>query len=308
MMKHQQHLSCMHFRHETTFTRQLTMKARTLQASAAACRGWQGSWPACWTRAQTVLQVQTMFHEMGHGVNSVLCRNRLQHLFGARGALDVVEIPSHVLERIARSPQVIAALLGGSETAIDSSGKKLLPGYAGRAGEPPSGVTPRGGTELAAPNASKAPASAERTLRAAEVAQRHCEHLGVLDGLVMPRLDCALHGPNPPKSVRELRALVHGITEEVMGYEVPPETYARLSIHHLVTYGGMCHAYPYAEAIAELVWERHLRRDLRDGAAGRELAAAVLEPGGAVDAAEALEKLCPGIVESVAGGFCPVVA
>ena len=250
---------------------------------------------------------------MGHGVNSVLCRNRLQHLFGARGALDVVEIPSHVLERIARSPAVIAALLGGGETAADSSGKELPHSYSemaevSRAGEPPSGMTPRNGTVLAAPSASKAPASAERALRAAEVAQRHCEHLGVLDGLVMPRLDCALHGPDPPKSAPELRALVHCITEEVMGYEVPPETYARLSIHHLVTYGGMCHAYPYAEAIAELVWDRHLRRDLRNGAAGHELAAAVLEPGGAVDAAEALERLCPGIVEPVTGGFCPVVA
>ena len=253
---------------------------------------------------------------MGHGVNSVLCRNRMQHLFGARGALDVVEIPSHVLERIARSPDVVSALLrsdtasSGARRSTSAKGDAMqLNAIAiGTAGEPLDVAALHADEAASALAGGAAREDAERAQRVVAIRQQFCKHLGVLDALVMPRLDCALHGPDPPASVRELRALVHTVTEEVMGCEVPLDTYARLSIHHLVTYGGMCHAYPYAEAVAELVWQRHLQRDVCNGAAGQTLAEAVFEPGGALDAAEALERLCPGIVEPVAGGFCPVVA
>ena len=263
------------------------------------------------------VQVETIFHEMGHGVNSVLCRNRLQHLFGARGALDVVEIPSHVLERISRSSDVITKLLSPSTDSHASAGQQMLSKRGkkhlslmaiGTAGEP--SVTQPSQLNVArhVPENGAGTAAAGRAQRVVELRQHFCKHLNALDALVMPRLDCALHGPDPPDSVRKLRALVHSVSEEVMGCEVPLETYARLSIHHLVTYGGMCHAYPYAEAIAELLWERHLQQDVRNSAAGQALAEAVFVPGGALDAAEALEQLCPGVVEPVAGGFCPVVA
>ena len=42
--------------------------------------------------------VQTMFHEFGHALNIALSKTKYQYLSGARGTLDMIEIPSHFTE------------------------------------------------------------------------------------------------------------------------------------------------------------------------------------------------------------------
>ena len=281
------------------------------------------------------MQVQTLFHEMGHGLTSMLCCNKLQHLFGARGALDIVELPSHILERAARSPEVLHMLLSDDDTApgdtgTDSSGitsdqhsEQQSDQAADRCKtEDANAVTseqlrsvPAHGVAASALTQSStgvgsAPSVAhtqrsQRIIDATLRRERFCAHLKTLDGLIMPQLDAVLHSAGAPRSVRELRVAVHSISEEVLGCEVPPETYARLSLNHLVTYAGMCHAYPYAEAIAELVWSEFLEGDPRNMQAGRALAQQVFAPGGALCASQALQELVPGMLEEHEGGWCP---
>lgn len=48
------------------------------------------------------LEVETLFHEWGHAIHSLLSRTQFQHTSGTRGALDFVEIPSHLFEYWAR--------------------------------------------------------------------------------------------------------------------------------------------------------------------------------------------------------------
>ena len=215
---------------------------------------------------QAALQVETLFHEFGHAMNTLLCRNRLQHLSGARGPLDVVELPSHVLERAASQPSVLARLLAAhSEQDV------------------------RRGQDIVATRANS------------------CRSMRALQSLVLPSIDSELHGASPPGTRAELQRIVQATTQQVLGLSVPEETYAGVSMNHVLTYGSLCHAYPYADAIADAVWRHHLQGRVGDRGAGDALAEALYVPGGVLDAKAALDALAPGAVVSVAGGVCPAM-
>jgi len=43
-------------------------------------------------------EVETLYHEFGHAIHSLLSRTKFQHLSGTRAAMDFVETPSHLME------------------------------------------------------------------------------------------------------------------------------------------------------------------------------------------------------------------
>lgn len=53
-------------------------------------------------------QLENLYHEWGHALHSLLSKTKYQHLSGTRCPVDYAEVPSHLFEYYARSPEVIA--------------------------------------------------------------------------------------------------------------------------------------------------------------------------------------------------------
>jgi mitochondrial intermediate peptidase len=73
-------------------------------------------------------EVETLFHEMGHALHSLLSRTNFQHMAGTRAAIDFVETPSNFLEHFVWDAEFLPILCQADGRALPDETIKALVG------------------------------------------------------------------------------------------------------------------------------------------------------------------------------------
>ncbi|KAK9451284.1 uncharacterized protein V1518DRAFT_408144 [Limtongia smithiae] len=213
-------------------------------------------------------EVETLFHEMGHAMHSMLGRTELHNISGTRCATDFVELPSVLMEYFASCPDVLALYARHYET------DEPLP------------------LELLDMHFSD---------------QTKFRHNDVYTQIEMALLDQALHTVTPDSLRRgyiDSCAIYSALEQRVSLYPPVPGANWQGLFGHLIGYGGVYYAYLLDRAIASQVWQRVFHAGKDGGAlsrdAGERFKNEVLVWGGGRDAWECLagllerEELAPG--------------
>lgn len=228
--------------------------------------------------------VETLFHEMGHAVHSVLARTALQSVAGTRCATDLAELPSTLMEHFAADASVLALFARHHQTdapldhALVAEGLRRSRRFAGLDDE---------------------------------------------NQIVLAMLDQAYHtlpasvgtgtGTGPGTSADKLDStrIFHDLQRAIaVGPADPAGTCWQGFFGHLFGYGATYYSYLFDRVLAERVW-RDVFAAGRDGAAlrrdsGEHLRESLLRWGGARDPWRCLSdtlrdgRLAPGDEDAMA--------
>ena len=179
------------------------------------------------TSAEDVLishgEVETLFHEFGHALHSVLSRTEFQHLSGTRGKLDFVELPSHLMEYFVWDWRVLR--------------------------------------EFATHYATKEPVP--RDLVEAHRASKYMfAGLDTQLQVLYARFDQQVFGPPPADgSPVDSTAILRELQNAHTAIPYVEDTYWHARFGHAVGYGAGYYSYLYARVFAAHIWERCFAED-----------------------------------------------
>ena len=177
--------------------------------------------------------LQTLFHEMGHAIHSILGRTSLQVVSGTRCATDFAELPSVLMEHFAADPEVLKLFARHWET--DAS----LP------------------YEMVAEKLA-----IDRKGQGAETETQ----------ILLAILDQAYHSSSPlsMEGGFDSTRVFHNVYDKYCSVPEPRETCAQGFFGHLVEYGGTYYSYLFDRAIAGKVWKEVFREGQEGGAVSRD--------------------------------------
>ncbi|ODA82894.1 hypothetical protein RJ55_01403 [Drechmeria coniospora] len=216
--------------------------------------------------------VETLFHEMGHAIHSILARTSFQNVSGTRCATDFAELPSTLMEHFAADPTVLSLFARHWKT------DRPLPFDLVR----------------------------ERIKVSKRFGGIDTEHQ-----ILLAIVDQAYHAPDVASPSFDSTRTFHEIQRAFAhGPRDPPETCWQGFFGHLNSYGSTYYSYLFDRVLAERVW-RVVFDAGRDGAAisrenGERLKENLLKWGGGRDPWLCLsdtlqdERLAPGDEESMA--------
>ncbi|KAK9312719.1 hypothetical protein V1522DRAFT_201693 [Lipomyces starkeyi] len=179
-------------------------------------------------------EVETLFHEMGHAMHSMLGRTAMHNISGTRCATDFVELPSVLMEHFASNPDVLALFARHYET------DRPLPPQ----------------------------------LIEASLAQRAAfRYNDTYTQIEMSLLDHALHSITPSSGSSggiDSSAICYAVEHQYSLFPVVQDAKWQGMFGHLVGYGAVYYAYLLDRAIASLVWDRVFHSGKEGGAISRE--------------------------------------
>lgn len=196
-----------------------TNRNSQLPIVALVCNMSPSSSPDCTTAVLSHSEVETLYHEFGHGLHSLLSRTSFQHLSGTRAAMDFVETPSHWMETYTRDPSFLSTVLA----------KHYVTGLL----------------------------MSEK--RAKNLALSHADFRGIeiQTQIVHSRFDQALFGESPcsPSLGGCTSTEMFGRLHQLAGVPYAAGTHWHSRFGHLVTYGAGYYGYLYAQTFAADIWK-----------------------------------------------------
>ncbi|WAO88286.1 Mitochondrial intermediate peptidase [Fusarium falciforme] len=216
--------------------------------------------------------VETLFHEMGHAIHSILARTSFQNVSGTRCATDFAELPSTLMEHFAADPTVLSL--------------------------------------FARHWRSDQPLPYELVAERARLTKRF-EGIDTEHQIILAMVDQAYHAPDVANPGFDSTAVFHDIKGRFAhGPQDPPNTCWQGFFGHLHSYGSTYYSYLFDRVLAERVWRVVFKAGDNGAAVSREngerLKENLLKWGGGRDPwtclAETLqdERLAPGDEKSMA--------
>ncbi|KAK0526590.1 Mitochondrial intermediate peptidase [Tilletia horrida] len=201
-------------------------------------------------------EVETLFHEMGHAMHSMIGRTEYHNVSGTRCPTDFVELPSILMEHFLASPPVVEL--------------------------------------VARHHATDAPLPYEH-LAAHVRAARALDSLDTQHQILLASLDQLYHSPAASDPTFNSTEQLSTLTRKIGSLPLPPDASETVSwqtqFGHLFGYGATYYSYLFDRAIASQVWARLFARDPLDRQAGERLKTGVLRFGGGKDPWEMLSTV-----------------
>ncbi|CAO2839022.1 unnamed protein product [Amaranthus hypochondriacus] len=211
-------------------------------------------------------EVETLFHEFGHALHSLLSRTEYQHFSGTRVALDLAETPSNLFEYYAWDYRVLKTFAKHYSTG-EVIPKKLVDSM-----------------------------QAAKMMFAATELQRQIFY-AMIDQKLFGEQD------SPPK---DTISIVADLKRQYTSYKQVEGTHWHTRFSHLLNYGGGYYSYLYAKCLAATIWKNICKEDPLSLETGTALRSKFLEHGGAVEPVELLNDLVgDGSIRYSNGGVIP---
>lgn len=211
-------------------------------------------------------EVQTLFHEMGHAIHSILGRTRLQEVSGTRCATDFAELPSVLMEHFAADPYVLSLFARHYETDAPLPYDLVLEKL-----------------------------SMDKKFRGIDTEGQ----------IVLAMVDQAYHSSDVLKDSFDTSTVFHNIQKHwgVMPPD-PAETSWQGFFGHLYGYGASYYSYLFDQVLAERIWRQVFANGNEGGGVQREngerMKESVLKWGGGRDPWKCLAEVLQD--ERVANG------
>ena len=187
--------------------------------------------------------VETLFHEMGHALHSMLCRAKYQNVTGTRCSTDYAEVPSTLMELFLYDHRIIASFAKHNRT-----GKPLPSAYV------------------------EAFQSFDDKFLAIDTQTQI--YYAFLDQK-LHAVDAGVTGSGwSTKLFRE-------VTEKYSPLNYVPQTSYYLRFPHLSGYGGRYYSYLWSKAVASLIWKSFFQDDPFSRESGEKYRVMLSEGGGA---------------------------
>ncbi|XP_024039320.1 mitochondrial intermediate peptidase, mitochondrial isoform X1 [Citrus clementina] len=211
-------------------------------------------------------EVETLFHEFGHALHSLLSRTDYQHFSGTRVALDFAETPSNLFEYYAWDYRVLRRFAKHYLTG-EIIPEKLVKSMQGA-----------------------------RDMFAATELQRQIFYALVDQTLFGERLG----------QTRDTSSIVADMKRQHTSWNHVEGTHWHIRFSHFINYGAGYYSYLYAKCFAATIWQKLCQEDPLSLTTGTTIRTKFLQHGGAKEPADMLNDLVgDGILRYCNGGIVP---